>query len=99
MVTDVEPDYSKYSREELLDVFENIDRERFPKRFRHVAVLLGKDVSNFSFVDDEEEIEVSPEMAAINKAQRIEEFFENISEVNAELFSGGFTSDGGGDGE
>ncbi|WP_282099250.1 hypothetical protein [Pseudoalteromonas luteoviolacea] len=42
----LEPDYDSYSYEELLDVFENIDRDSFPERFNKVARLLGKDTSS-----------------------------------------------------
>jgi hypothetical protein len=38
-----EPDYEKYSREELLDVYENIDRDKYPERFKKVKWLLGMD--------------------------------------------------------
>ena len=36
-----EPDFESYSRQELLEIYEVIDRQAYPERFHKVKSLLG----------------------------------------------------------
>ncbi|HFQ4902217.1 TPA: hypothetical protein ACGU4U_004259 [Vibrio vulnificus] len=99
-----EPDYDSYSYENLLDVFENIDRENYPERFNKVARLLGKDISSEASADDsgevgEEKTVACSELAKAARVKRINAYFDSLSDSGSELNSGdydlGSYSDGG----
>jgi len=99
-----EPDYDSYSYEDLLDVFENIDRENYPERFNKVARLLGKDISSEALADEtgdvgEEKTSASSELAKAARVKRINNYFDSLSDSGAELNAGdydaGSYSDGG----
>lgn len=106
MDSDYNPDYSSLSREDLIDVYENIDREKYPERFKEIVRYLGLcprelGLNASFFVDEEfEELETTPEQAEINKARRIEEFFDSLSDTGSDYLSssGGDAGLGGGDG-
>jgi len=105
-----EPDYEKYSFDELIDVYEHVDREKYPDRFKKVALLLGETLeeNNTSLVTREvnkqpsrpKKLEDTPEVAEMKKMQRIEEFFDSLSESGSEYHSGSYCGggDSGGDG-
>ncbi len=83
-----EPDYEKYSREELLDVYENIDRENHPERFKKIKWLLGMDIS------DSEEDDCDADLTELNKTRRINNFFDSLSDSGSEFHSDTYGSDG-----
>lgn len=97
-----EPDYEKYSIEELIDVYEHIDRENFPDRFKKVALLLNKyneDYGDFSTKHEteaspEESIEIkdSPEITEMKKMKRIDEFFNSLSDSGSTYHSDSFSN-------
>ena len=105
-----EPDYEKYSYDELIDVYEHIDREKYPDRFKKVALLLGETIeeSDIPSVASEvnkppskqNKLEDTPEVAEMKKMQRIDDFFDSLSESGSEYHSGSFCGggDSGGDG-
>ena len=99
-----EPDYDSYSYEDLLDVFENIDRANYPERFNKVARLLGKDISSEALADEtgevgEEKTSARSELAKAARVKRINNYFDSLSDSGSELNAGGFDagsySDGG----
>ncbi|MEQ3513996.1 hypothetical protein ABMY35_11725 [Pseudoalteromonas sp. BZB3] len=99
-----EPDYDSYSYEDLLDVFENIDRENYPERFNKVARLLGKDISSEALADEtgdvgEEKTSACSELAKAARAKCINDYFDSLSDSGSELNAGGYDagsySDGG----
>ena len=104
-----EPDYKKCSYDELVDVYEHIDKEKYPERFKMVALLLGKNTDGGADFSGEnpfewpasklKEIEDTPELAEMKKMKRIEEFFDSLSESGAEYYSDSFSGSGdfGGD--
>jgi hypothetical protein len=95
-----EPDFDTYSEDELIDVYENIDRENYPERFKKVMALLGiKDPNTeiTEYIDEVETLGSNP----IIKAKRINDFFDSLSDSGSGYHSGDFGcggSDGGGDG-
>lgn len=106
----VEPEYETFSREELIDVYEHIDRERFPDRFKKIQILLGfHDIADnidesATGKNEAQEFDVDPEIAKINKAKRIDDFFNSLSEHNSEYhadssYSGDISGGGDGGGE
>ncbi|OCQ23771.1 hypothetical protein A7985_07475 [Pseudoalteromonas luteoviolacea] len=89
----LEPDYDNYSYEELLDVFENIDRDSFPERFNKVARLLGKDTSSGALADDTDEVgedktAACSELAKVVRVKRINDYFDSLSDSGSELNAG-----------
>ena len=99
-----EPDYDSYSYEELVDVFRNIDLERYPDRFNKVVKLLGKDIRALLLSEDiddrtDEEISVDSDLAGVLKAKRINDFFDSLSYSGSEFHAGesgpSASSDGG----
>lgn len=101
------PNFNEYSWEELLDVYEKIDREKFPERFATVATLLGKleiPAVLASDIDANIEDHIDEETSQLRKAQRINEFFNSIESGHSDCLSpgygdGGSGSDGAGGGE
>ncbi|KZN55029.1 hypothetical protein N474_16290 [Pseudoalteromonas luteoviolacea CPMOR-2] len=103
----LEPDYASYSYEDLLDFFENIDRESFPELYNKVARLLGKDIRAEVLADDtievvEEKTVVRSELAKAVKAKRINDYFDSLSDSGSELYTGecdaeSYSDDGSGD--
>jgi hypothetical protein len=93
-----EPDYDKFSYDDLTEVYENIDREAFPERFKKISTLLEDKVmawDKFRSTD--------PNV----KAKRINEFFDSLTETHsdyhtnsngADYGSGDVVGCGGGDG-
>jgi len=95
-----EPDYKSYSTDELIDVYENIDRENYPERFKKVMLLLGIDDPNTEISEHYEGVE-SFDSDPIKKAKRINDFFDSLSDSGSDYHSGGCGGggfDGGGDG-
>ena len=91
-----EPNFMSYTRRELLEIYEKIDRNAYPERFEKVEVLLG--LSDNS--DALEDLNVDPEQAAIHKARRIEEFFESLDgNTGGYSSSGSFGDSGAGTGD
>jgi len=97
-------EYEKLSSDELIDVYENIDREKYPERFEKVKSLLG-----FNDVGEADmETTGNIELDSINKAKRIKDFFDSLSESYSPYHenysgydgggSGGDSGGGGGDG-
>ncbi|KGJ91953.1 hypothetical protein [Colwellia psychrerythraea] len=97
-----EPDYESYSEDELIDVYENIDRENYPDRFKKVKSLLAIKVSNTEISEHFEEVEVL-NSDPIKKAQRINDFFDSLNDSGVDYRSGscdgfdGGSDSGGGD--
>ena len=52
----MEPDYSKYTAEELIDVYNNIDRDSYPDRFKRLLDEIEARKSTVGFVRDGDEI-------------------------------------------
>jgi hypothetical protein len=93
----LEPDYETFSEDELIDVYENIDRENYPERFKKVMMLLGiKDPNTevTEYIEAVETLDPNP----IRKAKRINDFFDSLSDSGSEYHSGGDGDGGGGDG-
>lgn len=95
-----EPDYESYSKDELIDVYENIDRKSYPARFKKVMHLLGIKSSNTGATEYYEEIETL-DSDPINKAKRINDFFDSLSDSGSSYHSNanGSSFDGGDAGE
>ena len=53
----MEPDYSKYTQAELMDVYVTIDRERYPERFDEIS----------QYIELEQEIEQAPSKSSDHK--------------------------------
>jgi len=111
-----EPDYEKYSYDDLIDVYEHIDRNLYPDRFKKIAILLDKSVveKELPSVTNEfdkpaskpNKIEDTSEIAELKKMQRIDGFFDSLSESGSEYHSASFggggcsgDDDGGGGGD
>lgn len=95
-----EPNFESYSREELLEIYEAIDRNAYPERFEKVKALLGfKDAKNIAFHEDNEDVEIDPAIAELNKTRRIKEYFDSLEENDTSIMSshyGGSDGDAGG---
>ena len=52
----MEPDYSKYTAEELVDVYNNIDRDSYPDRFKRIQDEIEARKSTVGFVRDDDKI-------------------------------------------
>ncbi len=92
-----EPDYESYSEDELIDIYENIDRKNYPERFKKVKSLLGINESNTDTSEHFEKVEVL-NSDPINKAKRINDFFDSLSDSGSDYHSdscGGFDGGGG----
>ena len=102
---DSEPNFESYSRRELLEIYEVIDREAYPERFQKVKSLLGlSDAQEGSdedaFIYEGDDLEIDPQIAEMNKARRIKEFFDSLEENDSSLMSSDYGSgDGGGTGD
>jgi len=106
-----EPDYEKYSYDELIDVYEHIDRNLYPDRFKKIAMLLGKSaedndasplVKEFDKQPSKPKVlEDTPEISELKKLQRIDYFFDSLSESGSEYHSTSSSEGGysGGDGD
>jgi hypothetical protein len=95
-----EPDFDDYSEDELIDAYENIDRDSYPERFQKVMQLLGIKNPNTEITEYAVEIETL-DSNPIKKAKRINDFFDSLSDSGSEYHSsscGGGGFDGGGDG-
>ena len=103
-----EPNYEKYSYDELIDVYEHIDRNLYPDRFKKIALLLGENVEEKEVPSVTNEFDKppskpnkivdTPEIAEFKKIQRIDNFFDSLSESGSEYHSGSFGGDDGGGG-
>ena len=70
-----EPDYDKFSYDDLIDVYENIDREAFPERFKKISSLLEAKVMEWDkFRTSDPNV----------KAKRINDFFDSLTETHSE---------------
>lgn len=57
----MEPDYSKYTQEELLDVYKNIDRKMYPERFKALC----------SYIELEKPVEKKKRLLTNKKNQKV----------------------------
>jgi hypothetical protein len=87
------PDYNKLSRDELIDVYENIDGEKHPERLEKVKSLLGLKNLNAEDLDKFEPTGII-ETDEVKKAKRIDEFFDSLSESHSEYHRSHSGSDG-----
>jgi len=91
-----EPDFESYTEDELIDIYENIDRQSYPERFNKVKRLLSINDSGSTateYIEEAEALRADP----IKKAQKINNFFDSLSDLGSAYHSdgcGGF--DGGG---
>jgi hypothetical protein len=81
-----EPDYDKFSYDDLIDVYENIDKEAFPERFTKINTLLEAKTMEW----DKFRTTV-PNV----KAKRINDFFDSLTETRSEYHSNSNGSDYG----
>lgn len=86
-----EPDYEKYSREELLDVYKNIDRDNYPERFKKIMWLLGMDISD----SEEGYFDADPKLSELNKTRRIKNYFDSLNDSGSEFHSDTYDSGDG----
>jgi len=97
-----EPNFESYTEDELIDIYENIDRENYPERFNKVKRLLGIMDANYTATESPEEVE-SLQSDPIRKAKKINDFFDSLSDSSSAYHSGscggldGGGCDGGGD--
>lgn len=99
-----EPDFESYSRKELLEIYEVIDRQAYPERFQKVKSLLGFDEQEGEHViigqADDDHPKIDPQLQQINKANRIKEYFDSLAENDSNLMSSNYGYyDGGGTGD
>jgi len=93
-----EPDYDKFSYDDLIDVYENIDREAFPERFKKISIILEAKVMEWDKFRT-----TDPNV----KTKRINDFFDSLTETHSEYHTNSNGTDfgsgdaggcGGGDG-
>lgn len=75
---------------ELLEIYEAIDRYAFPDRFEKVKSLLGlnetqEDSVIMVFPEGNDDLEMDPTVAEMNKARRIKEYFDSLEENDNSL--------------
>ncbi|ALU44196.1 hypothetical protein [Pseudoalteromonas rubra] len=94
---DHEPGYTAYSLEELIDVYNHIDRARFPYRFIKILRLLKKDLRAYFTAGEINKYapeSLLPEQAHVRRAEHISNYFESFHVED----SGSDSSDAGSSG-